>query len=203
VAKRSSPRRGRSRKRRPAAHSAIAQAPSPQSSGGPAAGRSGLARADAPPRAAGRRRNRPRERGSGVMDLRAMGERPRPPWHPWPLSELVILAGIVGTVVGIARGASGRAVLFAGIAAVAVGTIEFTVREHLSGYKSHTTLLAFLPTALLHGALVLALSAGGASVRLAAIIPLVIDLPLFTLLFKLLRERFLHARRELRLAQRR
>ncbi len=132
-----------------------------------------------------------------------MGERPQPPWHPWPLSEIVIFAGIVGTIVGFLRGSSGQAVLFAGIGAVALGTIEFTVREHLSGYKSHTTLLAFLPVALLHGALVLSLVAAGTSVKLAAIAPLVLDLPLFALLFKLLRERFLVARRELRLAQRR
>ncbi len=138
-----------------------------------------------------------------MLDLRAMGERPQPPWHPWPLSELVILAGIIGTVVGFTRGRSGTPVLFAGIGAVVIGTVEFTVREHLGGFKSHTTLLAFLPTAIFHAAVALALIAAGASLQLAVIVPLVLDVPFFYFLFRLLRERFLTARRELRLAQRR
>ena len=35
--------------------------------------------------------------------------------------------------------------LFAGIAAVLIGTVEVTLREHLSGYRSHTLILALLP----------------------------------------------------------
>jgi hypothetical protein len=117
-----------------------------------------------------------------------------------PLSELVILVGLIGAVVGVARGASGRAVLFTGIAAVAIGTIEFTVREHLSGYRPHTTLLAFLPVALFHSAAAVGLVALGSPRAVWLIAPLVLDVPLFAVLFKLLRGRFLDARQERRLA---
>jgi len=108
--------------------------------------------------------------------------------------------GLIGAVVGVARGASGRGVLFTGIGAVAIGTIEFTVREHLSGYRPHTTLLAFLPTAVFHSAAAVALVALGAPRAVWVIAPLGLDLPLFAFLFKLLRGRFLDARQQRRLA---
>ena len=83
--------------------------------------------------------------------MSAAGERPRPPWYPLPLSELLILVGAIGTVVGLRRGIShGGPVLFAGLAAVMIGTIEVTLREHLSGYRSHALILALLPTIVFH-----------------------------------------------------
>jgi hypothetical protein len=148
------------------------------------------------------RRQRAEQLGGGVMDLLPLGERPQPPWHPWPLSELLILVGIVGTVIGFSRGASGKPVLFAGIGSVAIGTLEFSVREHLGGYRSHTILLAFLPTLVVHSVLALTLVALNVAPTASVFAPLAVDVPLFAFLFKLLRGRFLDARSERRLARR-
>lgn len=132
-----------------------------------------------------------------------MGERPQPPWHPWPLSELLILVGIVGVIVGFSRGSSGVSLLVAGIGAVALGTLEFSLREHLAGYRSHTILLAAVPTVVVHTALALGLVALSAPASASVLAPVAVDLPVFAVLFKLLRARFLNARRERTLAQRR
>jgi hypothetical protein len=202
VAKRNSGRRGRSRKRR-AAHPASLAAGAEVSAPVVAEKAAGHA---SPARSRGERANARRrgaaDRGAAGFgaQLAALGERPRAPWHPLPLSELVILVGLIGAVVGVARGASGRAVLFTGIGAVAIGTIEFSVREHLSGYRPHTTLLAFLPTAVFHSAAAVALVTLGSPRAVWIIAPLVLDLPLFAFLFKLLRGRFLDARQQRRLA---
>jgi hypothetical protein len=150
--------------------------------------------------AASRARRRSSSRGSGaggrLAEQAALGERPQAPWHPLPLSELLILVGIVGVIVGASRGESGLPVIAVGIGAVAIGTLDFSIREHLSGYRPHTTLLAAIPTAVLHGALALALVALGASSTLYVVAPLVVDVPVFAVLFKLLRARFRDARRE-------
>jgi len=123
------------------------------------------------------------------------GERPRPPWHPLPLAEILILVGAIGTIVGLQRGTShGVAPLLAGIAAVMIGTIEVTLREHLGGYRSHTWILAVLPVIVLHSAVVLGWSAFGPVPRALTIGLLVVDVALIFLLFRLLRARFLEAR---------
>jgi hypothetical protein len=125
------------------------------------------------------------------------GQRPKPPWYPLPLSELLILVGIVGTVVGLRRGISGGGpVLFAGLAAVMLGTAEVTLREHLSGYRSHTLLLALLPTVVFHAAVVLIVAAFTPVPRALNVALLPVDAALFAFLFKVLRARFIDARRE-------
>jgi hypothetical protein len=129
-------------------------------------------------------------------DPGGVGERPEAPWHPWPLSEILILVGAIGTIVGYTRGKTGTPVLFAGIGAVLLGTLEFTIREHLAGYRSHTTLLAAVPTALFHGGCALLLFALGAPRITWVLVPILLDVPLFWLLFRLLRDRFQDARRE-------
>jgi hypothetical protein len=129
-----------------------------------------------------------------VADLVPVGKRPPAPWHPLPLSELLILVGAIGVVVGLSRGLShGVAPLIAGLAAVAIGTVEVTLREHLSGYRSHTIILAVLPVIVLDSALILLVAPFGAALRIAM---LIIDLAVFGFLYKLLRVRFLDARRE-------
>jgi hypothetical protein len=133
--------------------------------------------------------------------------RPQAPWHPLPLSELLILIGAVGTVVGIARlgnGASQDApLLFAGLAAVMIGTIEVTLREHRSGYRSHILLLALLPTILFHTATILIVSAFTPVPRALNVGLLIVDAAIFAVLFKLLRAGFADARRERTFATRR
>ena len=120
-----------------------------------------------------------------------MGERPRAPWHPLPLSELLILIGAVGILVGLARGESGIALLIAGLVAVLLGTVEVTLREHLSGYRSQTLVLTLLPTILLFTGVVLLLRPPAALI----LVLLALDLALGVFLFRWLRGRFVTARR--------
>jgi len=129
-------------------------------------------------------------------DPGGVGERPRAPWHPWPLSELLIFVGAIGTLIGFARGSAGRPVLFAGLGAVMLGTLEFTVREHLAGYRAHTAMLAAIPTALFHSAAAVGLYSLGAPRVSWIVVPLALDVPIFWFLFKGLRARFDDARRE-------
>lgn len=157
-----------------------------------------------PPKAPSGKRARERARGggdrtgSGFRDPQSVGERPQAPWHPLPLSELLILAGAIGTVVGLRRGASnGGPTLFAGLGAVVIGTAEVTLREHLSGYRSHTIILSLLPVIALDTAIAFGLAAFITPVPLSAKVALFgLDVPLLAFLYKLLRARFLDARRE-------
>jgi hypothetical protein len=179
MAKRNTPRGGRSRKQRPRGQGTQA---------GPAA--------PAPVKSAPQARPRSRERASA----RPRDERPQAPWHPWPLSELLILVGAIGTVVGVSRlkhggVANAGPVLLAGIAAVAIGTLEVTLREHRGGYRSHTLLLSLLPVIIFHTATVLLITA---FTRLSAPVNLgllALDVALFAFLFRLWRARFVDARR--------
>jgi hypothetical protein len=117
------------------------------------------------------------------------------------VSELLILIGAIATAIGASKlskqDTAGAATLVAGVAAVLVGTVEFSLREHRSGYRSHTILLALLPTVVLYTGTLLVLSAFITPVPVALkIAPLALALPLFAVLYKLLRARFADARRE-------
>jgi hypothetical protein len=90
--------------------------------------------------------------------------------------------------------AAGGPLLLAGIAAVALGTIEVSWREHSSGYRSHTLLLALLPVILLHSAVVLGYTFVAKASQLLNIGMFAVDIAVFVLLFRLLRARFLDAR---------
>ena len=138
------------------------------------------------------------ERVAGVLGgSLAPGERPRAPWHPLPLSELLILVGIIAVVIGLRRGDAGGPLVLAGVGAVVLGTGEVALREHLGGYRSHTVILALLPVIALDTALKLLLAVFITPVPVALEIAiLALDVPLFALLFKLLRARFQDARRE-------
>ena len=126
------------------------------------------------------------------------GERPRAPWHPLPISELLILVGAIGAALGLSKVghglSSGAPALLAGIAAVALGTIEVSLREHRSGYRSHTTMLALLGVLVFDSVVVLGITSITTVPRLFGVGLLAIDIALFALLFKLLRIRFLDAR---------
>ncbi len=120
-------------------------------------------------------------------------------WHPWPLSEMLILVGGIGTIVGLARTghggiSNGGPALFAGLGAVVLGTLEITWREHNAGYRSHTLILALLPVVIFHTAIALVLAAFTTVPRLMNVGLLAVDAAVFAVLFKLLRARFLDAR---------
>jgi hypothetical protein len=127
-----------------------------------------------------------------------LGERPRAPWHPLPLSELLILVGAIATAIGFARNFAGTTLLLAGIAAVALGTIEVTLREHRAGFRSHTLLLSVLPVVVVHSAIVLVVSAFTAAPAALSAGLLLLDVAVFGVLFKLLRASYRDARERAR-----
>jgi hypothetical protein len=71
-------------------------------------------------------------------------DRPRAPWGAFPLSELIILLGIVLILWGAFRGEGGQETVLAGLVIASLGGGELALREHLGGYRSHSTLLAGL-----------------------------------------------------------
>ncbi len=182
--------RARSRKRRPTgakrASGSTAQQPDPSAKARDRAGASG---------ASGGARGARRSRSPAAPTY---GERPNAPWHPLPLSELLILVGAVGAVLGLIRSghdaSGGGRLLLAGLGAVGIGTIEVTLREHRSGYRSHTVMLAGLLVLVFDSILVLALTAITTLPRIFSVVLIALDFALFAFLFKLLRARFLDAR---------
>ena len=87
----------------------------------------------------------------------------------------------IGFFFGLKSGLSnGGPPLIAGLVAVLVGTVEVTLREHLSGYRSHAILLAALPVIVLDTALVLVIAPIGAVVKVALLLPTSGAVPLRT-----------------------
>lgn len=69
-----------------------------------------------------------------------MDEAPPAPWSPFPLQEVATFVGLVMMAVGFF---GKRWVVFAtGIVLVALAALELAFREHFSGYRSHSALLA-------------------------------------------------------------
>ena len=78
-----------------------------------------------------------------------------------------------------------------------IGTIEVTLREHLSGFRSHTLMLAVIPAIVFHSAVVLVvLAVASRAPGWLNIALLPIDVALVVVCFKLLRARYVDARRE-------
>ena len=70
-------------------------------------------------------------------------ERPPAPWGSFPLSELVILAGIVVIFWGLFSGGDqGNERVGGGLVLASLGGGELALREHLGGYRSHSSMLA-------------------------------------------------------------
>ena len=69
-----------------------------------------------------------------------------------PLVELAILSGLILIVAGfITGGTPGGVLVTGGIALVALASLELAIREHLSGYRSHSALLAGAAAVLVIG----------------------------------------------------
>lgn len=96
-----------------------------------------------------------RKRTFGDRILAAADERPKPPWHPFPLVELCVLAGIVLMVWGLLEfeDRNGRVLLAMGLVLASLGGLDTAAREHFGGFRSHTLLLAGVPAVLGAGAL--------------------------------------------------
>jgi hypothetical protein len=90
------------------------------------------AQADVVPRPA-----RPRRARSVAPD------RPPAPWGSFPLVELVILLSLVLLIVGFfVGGTRGIVMIAAGVSLCSLAALELTLREHFSGYRSHSSVLA-------------------------------------------------------------
>jgi hypothetical protein len=73
----------------------------------------------------------------------SLEERPTAPWGRFPLSELVIFLGIVFIIWGALKGSSqGERLVLAGLVLAFLGGGELALREHMAGYRSHSSLLA-------------------------------------------------------------
>jgi hypothetical protein len=194
-----SQKRKRSRKAR-AAQSAAPPGPAVPLASAPVAGPTrpgGKVRPEVGPRAAGhgsRRAQREariaaaaRTSAQASRSLGTYGERPASIFAPLPVSELAILAGIVAVVIGFLnrRGPA----LEVGVIVAGLGVVEFTAREHFSGYRSHSTLLAAVPAVIAEVLFVAFL--GVPQVRILLFAPV---LPVFGLSFWLLRRAFAVAR---------
>lgn len=74
---------------------------------------------------------------------RQKGERPPSPWGSFPLVEIVILIALVLLIVGFFVGETrGVVMILAGVSLASLAALELTLREHFSGYRSHTSVLA-------------------------------------------------------------
>lgn len=72
-----------------------------------------------------------------------MDEAPKAPWSPFPLVELCILLSLVLIVAGFVTDGPKRGVLLAcGFSLITLASLELSLREHFSGYRSHSALLA-------------------------------------------------------------
>jgi len=98
----------------------------------------------------------PPRRPSRIERFVEAGEqRPKAPWHPFPLVELCVLVGIVLIVLGLIRSADrdGRIMLVFGLVLASLAGLDTAVREHYAGFRSHSTLLAGVPAVLAAGVL--------------------------------------------------
>src|SRR5918997_1263906 len=86
---------------------------------------------------------RSRKRGATSRAERDAARRRPAPWGRFPLSELVIMAGIIVIFWGLFSGGDeGNERVGAGLVLASLGGGELALREHLGGYRSHSSLLA-------------------------------------------------------------
>jgi hypothetical protein len=130
---------------------------------------------------------RPRSVAGRTSPLGTYGERPPSPFGGLPVSEIAIAGGVVALVFGVIR--QGGPALIGGVVLCLLGVIEVTAREHFSGYRSHTVLLAGIPAVVAE--FVIVLTVGPPAVRVLLLVPVA---AVFGACAWFLRRRFLVAR---------
>ncbi len=121
-------------------------------------------------------------------------ERPAGIFGGLPVSEVVMLAGLVGLIVSFAKGPDAAETgIIVSLAAVALASFELTSREHFSGYRSHSFFLALVLTVAVHAGV--AYGVGGEAGKSPFLIGL--DIALFAGLAWTFGARYKRARREL------
>ena len=79
----------------------------------------------------------------GLARRRGRQERPPSPWGSFPLVEITILIALVLLVTGFLMGNTrGVVMILAGVSLASLAALELTLREHFTGYRSHTSVLA-------------------------------------------------------------
>jgi hypothetical protein len=121
------------------------------------------------------------------LSVTSPDERPQAPWHPFPLVELLVLAGIVLLVLGLISFDTdrGKAMLVTGMVFGSLGGLDTALREHFAGYRSHTIILAGVPAVGLAAVLYFA----GAPWPAVTIVPIVTFAALIPLLLRGFRRR--------------
>jgi hypothetical protein len=88
-------------------------------------------------------RSRPARPAPVRRSRRDRPDRPPSPWGSFPLVEIVILVSLVLLIVGFLIGDTrGGLMLVAGIALGSLAALELTLREHFTGFRSHSSVLA-------------------------------------------------------------
>jgi hypothetical protein len=117
---------------------------------------------------------------------RTYGERPAGLFGGMPVSEIMILVGAIGMLVGWLQG--GGVALFVGLGVCFLAVLELTAREHFSGYRSHSTLLAGIAAVVAETVVALLAAPQDRLLLLLAVVPV------FAGVFVLVRRRFTIAR---------
>ena len=136
----------------------------------------------------------PAPRRPSRLDVRDGVPRPDAIWAPFPLTEIGMALGIVLFALGFASGAAGLFLAGIGVLIVVVG--ELCLREHFSGFRSHSLLLGLLPVTAVHLAVVYA-----GDVTWRGALPLALDLAVAGALAWWLQRRFAAAQTTARRAR--
>jgi hypothetical protein len=108
---------------------------------------------------------------------------PPPPWAPFPLVELSVLAALIIGVIGFfSSGRRGAILLVCAAVLGSLAGLEVAIREHFAGFKSHTTVLSL---AIAVAAMAIAFFSGGPQWLILAV-----GVPLFVFAFFFLRTAF-------------
>jgi hypothetical protein len=85
---------------------------------------------------------------------RSGDDRPPAPWGSFPLNEVIILIALVMLVAAFFVNGDRAGILFAvALGLGSIATLEFAIREHFAGYRSHSLLLAGVPAVIVLGLL--------------------------------------------------
>jgi hypothetical protein len=81
-------------------------------------------------------------------------DRPPAPWGSFPLNEVIIFIALVMLIAAFFVKGDRAGILFAvALGLGSLATLEFAVREHFAGYRSHSLLLAGVPAVIVLGLL--------------------------------------------------
>ncbi len=121
------------------------------------------------------------------LDVRDNVPRPDAIWAPFPLTEIGMAVGLALFALGFV--ANTAELFLAGVGVLVVVVAELCLREHFSGFRSHSILLGLLPVSAVHLGVVYA---GAATWR--GPLALAIDLAVAGALAWWLQRRFVAAR---------